>query len=92
MTQPRDPQPDVPGSYLTALAERLSSDGCVTDRAEWQGRPVLAGTRSDNSLRSTARPVAVDTGTGEVFLYRGRPMHGRIFVQHVLTKADLYFP
>lgn len=41
-------------------------------------------------LALAARPVAVDTRTSEVTFYRGKSMHGRMFVKHLLQKADLY--
>ena len=43
-------------------------------------------------LAVAARPVVVDTHTAEVALYRGKPLHGRMFAKHILDKADLYFP
>lgn len=42
-------------------------------------------------LAVASRPVVVDTGAAEVALYRGKPLHGRMFVNHTLEKADLYF-
>ncbi|MFD3538659.1 levansucrase [Streptomyces sp. NPDC058662] len=42
-------------------------------------------------LSVAARPVVVDTRSGEASLYRGKPMHGRMFVKHILAKADAYF-
>jgi len=66
--------------------------------------PVLVGgavhpaakewARADMRLMELAvasRPVVVDTSTAEVALYRGKPLHGRMFVKHTLEKADLYF-
>ncbi|MEU3795800.1 levansucrase [Streptomyces fructofermentans] len=43
-------------------------------------------------LSIAARPVAVDARGAGATLYRGRPLHGRMFVKHTLAKADLYFP
>jgi hypothetical protein len=43
-------------------------------------------------LAVAGRPVVVDTGAGDVTFYRGKPLHGRMFVKHTLEKADLYFP
>lgn len=42
-------------------------------------------------LAVASRPVVVDTGAAEVTLYRGKPLHGRMFVKHTLEKAHLYF-
>jgi hypothetical protein len=44
-----------------------------------------------SEMAVAARPVVVDTRAAEVTLYRGKPMHGRMFVKHILEKADLYF-
>jgi hypothetical protein len=66
--------------------------------------PVLVGASADPAAKEWAtqdmrllelavasRPVVIDTGAAEVSLFRGKRLHGRMFVKHTLEKADLYF-
>jgi hypothetical protein len=54
----------------------------------------LAWARKQQRIRFAcmARPVVVDTSTGEVGCFRGSATLGRIYAGHLRRKLDLYFP
>ncbi|MEU1086840.1 hypothetical protein ABZ401_08370 [Streptomyces sp. NPDC005892] len=50
-TGPTDPTADAAATYLTALHQRLTTDGCAVSSPGWQEYRVVTGYRADRKVR-----------------------------------------
>ncbi|MGI5484942.1 hypothetical protein [Streptomyces lavendofoliae] len=46
-----EPTADPAGTYLAALRERLTADGCTVTSPRWHGQRVVTGARADRKAR-----------------------------------------